>query len=40
MTAGVLKMPIYKFLFFTWIGKILKMMVFAYAGSSIMGWFF
>jgi membrane protein DedA with SNARE-associated domain len=31
--AGILKMPLGKFLLFCVIGKILKMMMFAYAGS-------
>ncbi|MCB2180191.1 VTT domain-containing protein [bacterium] len=35
MVAGALKMPIAKFLFFVSIGKILKMLVFAYAGAGI-----
>jgi uncharacterized membrane protein YdjX (TVP38/TMEM64 family) len=39
MTAGALKMPIYRFLFWTWIGKILKMMMFAYGGATISRWF-
>ena len=33
IVAGILKMPIWKFLIFCVIGKILKMMMFAYAGS-------
>ena len=36
MLAGVLKMPIWKFLFYCVIGKILKMMMFAYAGGWLM----
>ena len=36
MIAGVLKMPVWKFLIFCVIGKILKMMMFAYAGSWVM----
>jgi membrane protein DedA with SNARE-associated domain len=39
MTAGALKMPIYRFLFWTLIGKTLKMMMFAYGGATISGWF-
>jgi membrane protein YqaA with SNARE-associated domain len=34
LAAGALKMPIYKFLLWTWIGETLKMLVFAYAGAS------
>ena len=37
MTAGILKMPVWKFLVFCVIGKILKMMMFAYAGDWVMG---
>ncbi|OGO13396.1 MAG: hypothetical protein A2Y53_02570 [Chloroflexi bacterium RBG_16_47_49] len=34
--AGALKMPVGKFLFWTWIGETIKMMAFAYAGSSTL----
>lgn len=34
--AGVLKMPVGKFLFFCVIGKILKMIMFAYAGNWVI----
>ncbi len=36
MTAGALKMPLYRFLIFLWLGKIGKMLIFAYLGASIM----
>ena len=36
MVAGILKMPIWKFLIYCVIGKILKMMMFAYAGEWVM----
>ncbi|MBW6466785.1 MAG: VTT domain-containing protein [Brevefilum sp.] len=36
MLAGVLKMPIWKFLFYCVIGKVLKMMMFAYAGDWLI----
>ncbi len=36
MMAGVLKMPIWKFLMYCVIGKIFKMMMFAYAGDWVM----
>jgi len=36
IVAGILKMPVWKFLIFCVIGKILKMMMFAYAGSWVM----
>jgi membrane protein DedA with SNARE-associated domain len=31
--AGALRMPVLKFLFSTWIGETIKMLVFAYAGG-------
>jgi len=34
LAAGALKMPVHKFLFWTWIGETLKMLAFAYAGST------
>jgi membrane protein YqaA with SNARE-associated domain len=42
LTAGMLKMPIPKFLFWSMLGKIIKMMAFAYGGSYILAripWF-
>lgn len=36
MVAGILKMNVWKFLVYCVIGKILKMMMFAYAGSWVM----
>ncbi|MFN2303921.1 MAG: VTT domain-containing protein [Anaerolineales bacterium] len=36
VVAGLLKMPIWKFLTFCVIGKILKMMIFAYAGDWVI----
>jgi uncharacterized membrane protein YdjX (TVP38/TMEM64 family) len=36
MLAGMLKMPVWKFLFYCVIGKILKMMMFAYAGDWVV----
>lgn len=36
--AGALKMPLWKFLVFCLIGKILKMLLFAYAGSLSIPW--
>jgi membrane protein YqaA with SNARE-associated domain len=35
MIAGVLRMPLYKFLLFCWVGKVLKMMMFAYGGATL-----
>ena len=40
VSAGALKMPIPVFLLFCAIGKILKMLLFAYAGASSLNWFF
>jgi uncharacterized membrane protein YdjX (TVP38/TMEM64 family) len=39
ITAGALKMPIYRFLIWTWLGKIIKMLVFAYFGAGLLGIF-
>lgn len=36
--AGMLKMPIWKFLIFCFIGKFLKMLLFAYFGSLSIPW--
>lgn len=36
MVAGILKLPVWKFLTYCVIGKILKMMMFAYAGDWVM----
>jgi uncharacterized membrane protein YdjX (TVP38/TMEM64 family) len=36
MVAGILKVPIWKFMLYCLIGKVLKMMMFAYAGDWIM----
>jgi len=36
MVAGALKMKVHRFLFFALIGKILKMLLFAYAGAGIL----
>jgi len=36
IAAGVLKMPVARFLFWCVIGKILKMLLFAFTGSSVM----
>ena len=39
MVAGALRMPIWKYLIFSWIGKVVKMMLFAYGGSTIFNLF-
>jgi uncharacterized membrane protein YdjX (TVP38/TMEM64 family) len=36
--AGALGMPIRMFLFWVWIGKTLKMLLFAYAGAASIDW--
>jgi uncharacterized membrane protein YdjX (TVP38/TMEM64 family) len=36
MTAGALKLPVWRFLFWAWLGKLGKMLIFAYAGASII----
>jgi uncharacterized membrane protein YdjX (TVP38/TMEM64 family) len=36
-TAGALKMPLRKFLFWCWIGETIKMLFFAYAGATSLG---
>ncbi len=38
ITAGVMKMPLLKFLIAAIIGNIIKMMVFAYGGTTIVQW--
>ena len=38
IAAGALKMPVLKFLLAVLIGKILKMLIFAYAGAGSMDW--
>jgi len=36
--AGALRMPIGLFLLYTWIGKLIKMSLFAYGGAASIGW--
>ena len=36
MASGALKIPIWRFLLWVWMGKILKMLPFAYAGTPIL----
>ncbi len=38
LAAGALRMPIWKFLLWAFIGKTIKMLIFAYAGASSVGW--
>lgn len=35
--AGALKMPLRIFLFWCWLGKVLKMLIFAYSGALLLG---
>ncbi len=36
--AGVAKMPLWQFLLFCWIGELIKMTAFAYAGAHSIDW--
>jgi len=38
IAAGIAKMPMKTFLFFVWIGQIIKMTLFAYAGRYSLEW--
>ena len=38
VAAGALKMPIGSFLLWTWLGKTLKMLIFAFAGAASIDW--
>jgi membrane protein YqaA with SNARE-associated domain len=40
VAAGTLKMPVWKFLLFCWIGQIIKMAMFAYAGAASLNLLF
>ncbi len=40
IVAGALKLPVYRYLLWTAIGKTLKMMLFAYGGASILNGLF
>jgi uncharacterized membrane protein YdjX (TVP38/TMEM64 family) len=40
VAAGTLKIPVFTFLLFTFIGKTFKMLLFAYAGASSLNWLF
>jgi membrane protein YqaA with SNARE-associated domain len=39
MTAGALKMPVARFIFWCVLGKIIKMLAFAYGGATVIKWF-
>lgn len=36
MIAGALRMKVWRFLLFCWMGKVVKMLLFAYSGATIM----
>lgn len=40
IAAGALKMPLLEFLLWCWPGQIIKMLIFAYAGSLSLNWLF
>lgn len=40
IAAGILKIPLWKFLLACWIGQLIKMTAFAYAGSASLNWMF
>jgi uncharacterized membrane protein YdjX (TVP38/TMEM64 family) len=37
MVAGALRMPLWRFLLWSWIGKVIKMAVFAFGGATLLG---
>jgi len=39
VTAGVLKMPVWRFLIFCWLGKLVKMLLFAFFGAALGRYF-
>ncbi len=39
MVAGALKLPVWRFLAWSFIGKTLKMLLFAFGGATVLGWF-
>ncbi len=38
MAAGILKMPVKKFLLIVWLGETCKMLLFAFAGATSLNW--
>ena len=38
IAAGMAKMPLWKFMVFCWVGQIIKMALFAYAGAYSLDW--
>jgi membrane protein YqaA with SNARE-associated domain len=39
ISAGTLKFPVSRFLALCWVGKTIKMLLFAYAGAGVLRWF-
>jgi membrane protein YqaA with SNARE-associated domain len=39
IVSGVMKFPLWRFILFCFLGKVVKMLIFAYAGASIMALF-
>lgn len=39
LIAGALRMPVLSFLLWCWLGKVLKMLLFAYGGATIINFF-
>lgn len=39
MVAGALRMPLWRFMLWCWLGKIIKMLAFAYGGATILKFF-
>lgn len=40
ITAGILRIPLWRFLLFCWFGLLIKMSLFAYAGAFSLPWIF
>lgn len=38
MVAGALRMPLWKYIVYSWIGKVGKMLIFALGGAQIFSW--
>ncbi|KAF0112122.1 MAG: hypothetical protein FD147_389 [Chloroflexi bacterium] len=39
MVAGALRLPVWRFLLWSWIGKTGKMLLFAFGGATVLGFF-
>jgi uncharacterized membrane protein YdjX (TVP38/TMEM64 family) len=40
LAAGILRIPLWRFLLFCWAGQLIKMTLFAYAGALSLPWIF